>query len=228
MATIGEAYNYLAEEFEVPVAAVKNIGLRLLDHGLRDKSPRGAGAAQIKAKDLAYHVIPLVCGIGPKEAPHAMHAIGDLDLIGANVWNVDPDVGVLHGQFPTHYSSAQILHPKRDNLIEAFAHVQVSGMRQHLPLVAKFGDTFAAILEKLAGPDDPQLEFLEIEIFPTRPAAGIKARVTSSEDSSRSLFYEVTFSCSKENRSKRRDRAINEIPKELLVDLAKLIARPKD
>lgn len=228
MVTYGEAYISLAEEFELPVAGVKNVSLRQLDHGLRDKSPRGAGAAQITARDLTNLVIPLVCGIGPKEAPHVTYAIGDLDLEGAELWSVDSAIGVLNGEFPTQFSSDQILHLKSDNILQALAGGKVSPLLRHLPIAAKFGDTFAAILEKLAGPDDPLLEFLEVEIFPTRPAAGIRVRVGNSKDPSQSFFYEVGFTCAEEKRSKRRDRAINKIPKELLVDLAKLIARPKD
>lgn len=224
MATIGEAHIYLAEEFEVPVAAVKNIGLRLLDHGLRDKSPRGAGAAQITAKDLTYHAIPLICGIGPKETPHVMGALGDLDLIGAEVWKVDPDIGFMLGQGSVDLTASQLLTLNGGG----FASIEVNQLLQRLPLAAKFDDTFAAILEKLAGPDDPLLEFLEVDIFPTRPAAGIRARVAPSEGGSGSVFYNVSFSGPMEKRSKRRDRAINQVPKELLVDLAKLIAPSKD
>ncbi len=228
MPTIGEAYIYLAKEFELPVAAVKNIGLRLLDHGLRDKSPRGAGAAQLKARDLTNHVIPLICDIGPKEAPHMTQAIGDLELAEAQVWDSDPESGIPLSDFPTAIFPTQILHPKGDTALPASAVGSVTPLLLHLPIAAKFGDTFAAILEKLAGPDDLLLEHVEIAIMPRRPAAYIRVRVAESKDSSQIFDYEIAFSSAKGKISKRRDQATHEIPYELLVDLAKLIARPTD
>lgn len=217
MAGIAETHARIADCFGVSPSNVKLLGLQLLDHGLRAKSPRGLASAQLTPREVANYGIALICREGPREAPRTVKAIGDLELASVEAWQNDPDQDFMLGG-PSMRLNKDRVFAATHTMLETIA---LHDFLEHVPVQASFGDTLGEILEKLSKDECAQVQHLEIAIAPLTSIATMKAVVTNR-------FFIVTFGSVSMWPTMTGLYAVYGIHKSKLLELASTLASPPD